>query len=646
MDSSVLFPPSAQPELLQAVLEVSLTGFILFRPLYSPTDPAALIDLAYEYVNPAAQRMLRLPERPADSFLTLYPGAVQTGVFAFHRDTFLAGGSDRYTVNYQYDGLDNYYHLADRRCGDLLLMSFSDTADQSRTAVELALRARQAQEREAFHHVFEQTSVLVALLRGPDHRFEYVNAAYQSVFLGRSLMGLAMAVAVPELQEQGFIAVLDRVYQTGETHYDTDAPFMLAPANGQPARMVYYNITYQASRESSQITGVSIFAFDVTEQVLARQEREAQRRRLHDFFMQAPAAVCILDGPDLVYELVNPSYQALFPGRSLHGRSLVEALPEIAGHAVYRTFRAVYETGVTHEEKSILIPLARPDGVLEDRYFNYIQQARRDAHGQPDGVLVFAFEITEQVRARQQSQVLAAELTATNQQLTRTNVDLDTFIYSASHDLKAPINNIEGLLNVLRGELSAHSPGLTSEVSHILDLMQDSVKRFTRTIEYLTDVSKLQREFDQPAHPVPLAPVIEGVRLDLAPLLFATGGGIDVDVRAVPTLTLSEKNLRSVVFNLLSNALKYRHPDRAPQVWVRARLEWPYAVLEVQDNGLGFDMAREAQLFAMFRRLHTHVEGSGVGLYMVKRVVENAGGRITVESRVGEGATFAVYLPR
>ena len=110
------------------------------------------------------------------------------------------------------------------------------------------------------------------------------------------------------------------------------------------------------------------------------------------------------------------------------------------------------------------------------------------------------------------------------------------------------------------------------------------------------------------------------------------------------TVMLSEKNLRSVVYNLLSNALKYHHPDRAPEVWVRARREAPYLVLEVQDNNLGLDLAREEQVFAMFQRLHTHVEGSGVGLYMVKRMVENAGGHITVHSQNGEGATFTVYL--
>ncbi|UOQ76558.1 ATP-binding protein [Hymenobacter sp. 5516J-16] len=111
-------------------------------------------------------------------------------------------------------------------------------------------------------------------------------------------------------------------------------------------------------------------------------------------------------------------------------------------------------------------------------------------------------------------------------------------------------------------------------------------------------------------------------------------------------MTFAEKNLRSVVYNLLSNALKYRHPDRAPHVQICCQPQEGYQVLEVQDNGLGLNLQQgQDKLFAMFQRLHTHVEGSGIGLYMVKRMVENAGGRIEVQSELGRGSVFRVYFP-
>jgi signal transduction histidine kinase len=509
----------------------------------------------------------------------------------------------------------------------------------------LAAAQQQAQQRQAFYHVFEQTAAVVALLRAPGHRYEYVNPTYQAFFPGRQLVGLDLAVAAPELVEQGFKAILDQVYQTGETFFGTELPFAPPAPAGQPLRTQYFNFTYQAYREAGEIAGVSILAYDVTEQVLARQERAAQQQRLEQLFMQAPAAICILAGPALVYELVNPGYQELFPGRQLLGRPLLDALPEIAGHAVYQGFRHVYEQGTTIEAKALLIPLARPeDGVLEDRYFNYIQQARYDAQGQPDGVLVFAFEVTEQVRARQQAQDLAAELTLANEQLVRINVDLDNFIYTASHDLKSPISNIEGLLYLLQEELPgevAQAP----EIAPALTRMLEAVERFKRTIGHLTEVSKLQKEHTPTTTLVNLAAVVEDVRQDLLPQLQTAGAQLFVDVSAQLPVHFSEKNLRSIVYNLLSNAVKYRHPDRTPHVDVRAHMRPGYTVLEVHDNGLGLAPAQLPRLFNMFQRFHDHVEGTGIGLYMVKRMVENAGGKLEVHSQHGAGTTFFVFLP-
>ncbi|UOQ74108.1 PAS domain-containing sensor histidine kinase [Hymenobacter cellulosilyticus] len=509
----------------------------------------------------------------------------------------------------------------------------------------LAAVQEQAQARQALYQVFEQTPAAVALLRSPGHRYEYVNPAYQAFFLDRQLVGLDLAVAAPELVAQGFKVLIDQVYQTGETYFGSEQPFTPPSAIGEPPRPYYFNFTYQAYQEDGAVAGVSIFAFDVTEQVLARQERAAQQQRLEQLFMQAPAAICILAGPALVYELVNPGYQALFPGRRLLGLPLLEAMPEIADHTVYQGFRTVYEQGVTLEAKALLIPIARPvDGQLEDRYFNYIQQARRDAAGQPDGVLVFAFEVTEQVQARQQAQGLAAELTTTNEQLTRTNVDLDNFIYTASHDLKSPISNIEGLLYLLQGELP-EQVAQEEKVGPTLARMLESVERFKRTIAHLTDVSKLQKEHTPPSTLVNLANVVEDVRQDLLPQLQAAGATLFIDVSAQPPVQFSEKNLRSIIYNLLSNAVKYRHPSRPPHVEVRAHVHAEQTVLEVHDNGLGIDPAHLPRLFTMFQRFHDHVEGTGIGLYMVKRMVENAGGRIEVQSQLGAGTTFLVHLP-
>jgi signal transduction histidine kinase len=179
-------------------------------------------------------------------------------------------------------------------------------------------------------------------------------------------------------------------------------------------------------------------------------------------------------------------------------------------------------------------------------------------------------------------------------------------------------------------------------------MITHSIERFKRTISHLTEISKLQKEANQPPTSVSLTQVIEEVALDLQPLIESSNARIEVAVGECPQLEFSEKNLRSIIYNLMSNALKYRSLERAPVVRIGCHKQADYYLLQVEDNGLGLDLSEDKRekLFGMFKRLHTHVEGSGIGLYMVKKMVDNAGGRIEVESQLGKGTTFKVYFKR
>jgi signal transduction histidine kinase len=218
-------------------------------------------------------------------------------------------------------------------------------------------------------------------------------------------------------------------------------------------------------------------------------------------------------------------------------------------------------------------------------------------------------------------------------------------VYTASHDLKAPISNIEGLLHALLRTPPTESMH-SEQVQQLLGMMQESVERFTTTIANLTDIVKLQKEANEETRQVQLAEVIEHVLLDLEALRAVAGARVEVEVAACPIIRFSAKNLRSVVYNLLSNALKYRAPERELRVQVQCGVTSEFYVLSVTDNGLGIESGHLDQLFTMFKRFHDHVEGSGIGLYMVKKIVENVGGKIEVESEIGVGSTFRVYFPR
>ena len=716
-------PAAEAASLLLEVLATTLAATALGQPTYAPDGTLAEVQL--DYLNPAGHTLLAQPEPAAPAFSTYFPESQRPAVLALCQQVAATGEPGKLAVAYLAPGRPRPALLAVRRSGARLVLSLAPVPTAEGAASALALRTSEANEdaaiaealrqREQLYHVLEQAPAMIGVFGGPQHVFEFVNPLYQALVGQRPLVGQPIAKAMPELVDQEIFSLLDQVYQTGETYYAHDMLVQLDHANDGRRELDkrYYNFIYQARRNAAgAIDGIFTFAYDVTTQVVARQQTEGlnaemanvneelqaaneelianntelvhsqmqlgrltkelemrvqerthaaelaqataefQRAQLNELFMQAPAAVCVLAGPSWVYELVNASYQRSFPGRRLLGRPLLEALPELRETSLPAVLEHVYATGETYHAQELPLRMARVQGgPLEDMFWTFTYQARRNVLGQIDGVLVFAFDMSEPVRARklmeasqQRTQALADELTRANTRLRGVNADLDSFVYAASHDLKAPITNIEGLAQALREELdmAAASPMATT----ILGLMQHSVGRFQRTIASLTDVSRLQQSQDAAATPVPLRALVEDICLDLRPLLTVSGGTITVAPDSCPTILFAEKNLRSVVFNLLSNALKYRHPQRPPQVRVGCHPDGAGAVvLEVADNGLGLTPAQQAQVFDMFQRLHDHVEGSGVGLYLVKKVVENAEGSISVRSQLGEGSTFTVVLP-
>jgi signal transduction histidine kinase len=114
----------------------------------------------------------------------------------------------------------------------------------------------------------------------------------------------------------------------------------------------------------------------------------------------------------------------------------------------------------------------------------------------------------------------------------------------------------------------------------------------------------------------------------------------------VPEIVFAKKNLRSILLNLLDNAIKYRASDRPLELRLRTEEFKDYVILSLQDNGMGLGPSKMSEIFLKFKRHHSHVEGSGIGLYLVKKIMENAGGKIEVESELGEGSVFRLYFQK
>jgi PAS domain S-box-containing protein len=248
-------------------------------------------------------------------------------------------------------------------------------------------------------------------------------------------------------------------------------------------------------------------------------------------------------------------------------------------------------------------------------------------------------ELQDQLAERQQE-----ALERKNNELQKTIRDLDNFIYTASHDLRSPITNIEGLMAVLKERLT-QSDSLNKGIDEVLQRVTASVNRLNRTIVDLTEISRLQHEKQENLFSdlVNVKEVYDDIIADMNAPASLMACFMQTDFK-VNQLRFSKKNFRSLLYNLLSNAIKYQSPERSCVIRVNTRLEGTYVILSVADNGLGISERHQEQLFTMFKRFHDHVEGSGIGLYMVKRIIEDAGGKITVESKEGVGTEVKLYF--
>jgi two-component system, sensor histidine kinase len=568
------------------------------------------------------------------------------------------------------------------------------SGEQEVTRAQLVTaRAEANLERQKLYNTFMQAPAMICLFEGPRHVFKFVNPLYQQLVGKRPIIGKPLLEAMPELKGQGILDMLDKVFLTGEGVYAEEMKVQLDHSNSGELGANYYNFTYQPIRDlQGNIEGIMVFAYQVTAQVEARLRLLQANKELHDaqealqklnlelevriaertrelehsmavseqsaeqlrlITDALPVLIGYLDKEEK-YRFANKAYEKWFPLKAsdLLGRPV----REVVGETAYNGVKSYIDRALAGERLDFESKMPYRQDFVKYIRTSYVPDVKE---GEVAGFYTLVSDITDQVVAfqkleesEQEAKALSKELAATNlelsqanEQLVRTNIDLDNFIYTASHDLKAPIFNIERLVQIL---IESMPPALLSseELGKVVTMIEGSINRFKRTIDHLTEVVKLQKENNPEATVVDLSEMINDVRLDLASQMNLAGVMLEIDVAACTSLHFSHKNLRSIIYNLLSNAIKYSANDRKPMIRIACVEQEEYFVLTVQDNGMGMNLSGQSKLFTMFSRMHSHVEGSGIGLYMVKKIVENAGGHIEVESKVDVGSTFRVYLKK
>ncbi len=250
------------------------------------------------------------------------------------------------------------------------------------------------------------------------------------------------------------------------------------------------------------------------------------------------------------------------------------------------------------------------------------------------------FSIIHDVSERLKMQ---ADLIRRTEELQRSNEDLESFAYVASHDLRQPLRMISSYLSLLERLLGDR---LEQDGRDYLGFARDGAKRMDHLIQDLLDYARVGRR-DRPPAEVPLQNVLEETLLHLDAALKDCGARLQRP-DSLPTVRGDAGELQRLFLNLLSNALKYRSPHRPPEITLsveRQGSDWRFCLA---DNGIGIDPEFHDRIFGLFQRLHlqSQYDGTGIGLAVCKRIVDHHGGRIWVESAPDQGARFFFTLPR
>lgn len=439
-----------------------------------------------------------------------------------------------------------------------------------------------------------------------------------------------------------------------------------------------------------------------TEEQRLRSELEAERARLNEIFVQVPALISVTEGPEHRIVLVNPAYQRMAGQRQLLGKTVREAFPEIIGQGFLEMRDRVYSTGTPHTQ--IEAPLhidLDGDGQPEEHFLNFLTQPLRDAEGRINGILTFAVDVSAQVRARKLVEEQAAELEAqshqlqeqaarleeaqadleaTNHELRRINDELaarrqeaeraraeaeaanrskSDFLANMSHELRTPINAVVGYADLM--DMGIPDPATAAQKEQ-LEKIRSSSQHLLMLIEDILDFAKIEvGRVEVAAEPTRVGKPVNAALALIGPQ--AAERNLHIKARCegdADRLFLGDEDrARQIVVNLLSNAVKFTEPGGSIAVACeavrghppghRSRRPREWVCVHVRDSGIGIAPEKQDAVFEPFvqvetERAHTR-GGTGLGLSISRQLARLMGGELTLQSEVGKGSCFTLWLP-
>jgi PAS domain S-box-containing protein len=376
---------------------------------------------------------------------------------------------------------------------------------------------------------------------------------------------------------------------------------------------------------------------DVTERVWAEEARRESEARFRAVFENATVGL-VLVSDEGYYLDANPAFCTLVgrPREAVVGQPSSSFIPPEMIAARDHIREELAQAGRWQGE----FPLVRPDGVTVHAEWSVATYPMAGVR------LAAAMDVTARRTAeaalREFNATLEARVQARTAELERSNRDLQSFAQVASHDLQEPLRKIQSFADLLQQD---HAPALDEDGQRYVARIRDAAARMNHLMHALLGYARVATKA-RPFEPVDLGQTLATVHEDVEVRLRETGGRVEVS-GPLPTVEGDPVQMHQLLLNLIGNALKFHREGVPPVVRVQAVQTRRHVQLVVEDNGIGFDARFADRIFEPFHRLQGRgqYEGSGMGLAIVRRIVERHGGTITAESTPGEGSRFTLVLP-
>ncbi len=557
----------------------------------------------------------------------------------------------------------------DARTGLLMILAGSALACAVGLVAVLVIRRDLAKRLRAEAALHEQRALLQAILDNipavvyikdidgrylfANHRFAQVTGRSREDIQGKTVFDItSKELAAVAHQHHQRVLATQRPVELEETVMYPDGP--------HPHRAIKFPLR-DATGKIYATAGVST---DITE----HKKIERIHLQFRALFESLPGLYVVLK-PDLTIVAVSDAYlKATMTGREqILGRGFFEVFPDnpddpaATGVSNLRaSLDRVLKNGASDTMAIQKYDVRRPDGIFEERFWSPVNSPVFDADRQIEYIIHRVEDVTDFIRQKRRPaddetslhrrmEQMEAEVfhssqavEAANQQLRDANQELESFSYSVSHDLRAPLRHIDGFVKLL-GKQAGEK--LDERGHRYLTIIADSARQMGVLIDDLLVFSRMNRT-ELRRSKVALDPLVREA-VDMAQL-ETNGRHIHWKVGRLPEVEVDEAMLRQVWMNLIGNAVKYSRPRDPAEIEIGCHADNGEFVLFVRDNGVGFDMQYVDKLFGVFQRLHRsdEFEGTGIGLANVRRIVSRHGGRTWAEGRVDGGATFFFSLPK